>query len=294
MKDVQYGGQAVIEGVMMRGEDRAAVAVRKSEDDIVLKRRKLNPLSHRFAPLGWPFIRGVVALFSSLVLGIESLSFSASQVLEEEEEELTGTEIFLTILASVGMAVLLFIVLPAFITGLIQRFITSNIMLNITEGMIKISTFLLYILFISRMEDISRVFSYHGAEHKVIHNYESERPLTVENARTFSTLHPRCGTSFIFIVILLSIFFFSFFGRPPLLQRIFYHIILLPVVAGSSYEIIKLAGKSDVNPLLKIFSLPGLYLQKLTTNEPDDSMLEVAIRALEEVLPAEKRGELDV
>ena len=294
MKEVQYGGQAVIEGVMMRGRKKVAVAVRRAPEDIVLEERELKPLSDKFSPFGWPFVRGVVSLFSSLVVGIKALSFSASQVIEEEEEELTPWEIFLTILTSLGLAVLLFVALPATITTLVQRFIENNIILNFTEGMVKITTFLAYIFFISRLEDIQRVFRYHGAEHKVIHNYESDKPLNVENARTFTTLHPRCGTSFIFLVILMSIFFFSFFGRPPLLQRILYHIMLLPVVAGTSYEIIKLAGDQEVNPLIRLFSLPGLWLQNLTTSEPDDSMLEVAIKALVEVLPEEERGEIDV
>ena len=294
MKDVQYGGQAVIEGVMMRGKDKVAIAVRRDSEDVVLDKKQLKPLSDRFALLGWPFIRGVVSLFSSLVLGVKALSFSASQVVEEEEEELTPWEIFLTILVSLGLAVLLFVALPATITTLVQRFIENNIILNLTEGMVKIATFLTYIYFISKMEDIQRVFRYHGAEHKVIHNYESDKELNVENARTFSTQHPRCGTSFMFIVILMSIFFFSFFGRPPLLKRILYHIMLLPVVAGTSYELIKLAGEKTGNPLIRLFSLPGLWIQNLTTSEPDDSMLEVAIQALVEVLPEEERGEIDV
>jgi uncharacterized protein YqhQ len=294
MKNVQYGGQAVIEGVMMRGKDKIAVAVRDNSDDIAMDRRELKPLSEKFAPLGWPLIRGVISLFSSLIIGMKALSFSAAQVVEEEEEELTPWEMFLTILTSLGLAVLLFVALPAAVTTLVQRYIENNIILNLTEGMVKIATFLTYIFFISRLKDINRVFSYHGAEHKVIHNYESDKALNVENARTFSTQHPRCGTSFIFIVILLSIFFFSFLGRPPLLMRIFYHILLLPVVAGTSYEILKLAGNKTVNPLIKLFSLPGLWLQKLTTNEPDDSMLEVAIKALIEVLPEEERGEMNV
>lgn len=294
MKDVQYGGQAVIEGVMMRGKEKVAIAVRRDAEDVVLDKKQLKPLSDRFAPLGWPFIRGVVSLFSSLVLGVKALSFSASQVVEEEEEEITPWEMFLTILVSMGLAVLLFVALPAAITTFVQRFIENNIILNLTEGMVKIATFLTYIYFISRMEDIQRVFRYHGAEHKVIHNYESDKELSVENARVFPTQHPRCGTSFMFIVILMSIFFFSFFGRPPLLKRILYHIMLLPVVAGTSYELIKLAGQKTGNSLIRLFSLPGLWIQNLTTSEPDDSMLEVAIKALVEVLPEEERGEIDV
>jgi uncharacterized protein YqhQ len=218
------------------------------------------------------------------------LTFAANQV-TEEDEELSPLEMGLTILVSLGLAILLFVVLPASIIALIQKYIDYNLVLNVIEGLIKVSAFLLYIIAISRLEDIKRVFMYHGAEHKVIHNYESGKKLSVENAREFTTLHARCGTNFLFIVIILSILFFSFFGRPPLLYRILYHILLLPIIAGTSYEVIKLAGGEDVNPIIKALATPGLLLQKLTTREPDDDMLEVAITALKGVLPEEERGE---
>ena len=213
---------------------------------------------------------------------------------EEEEEEITALEMIISIGVSFGLAILLFVVLPATLTSLAQPYIKYNILLNLVEGLIKISAFLAYLIFISRLKDIKRVFMYHGAEHKVIHNYESELPLSVENARGFTTLHPRCGTNFLFMVIMLSILFFSFFGRPPLLQRILYHIMLIPVIAGTSYEILKLAARDKVNPIIKIFATPGLWLQHITTSEPDDSMLEVAIRALKEVLPEEERNKINV
>lgn len=294
MADTQYGGQAVIEGVMMRGEDRVAIAVRKNEDDIVIKEKKVNSLAGKFPFLKWPFIRGVVALISSLVLGLQSLAFSANQVAEEEDEEITTWEIVISVIISFGLAILLFVALPAGIIALIAPYIDYNIILNLIEGMIKIGAFLSYVFFISRLEDIKRVFRYHGAEHKVIHNYESDLPLSVENAGKFTTQHARCGTNFIFIVIMLSIFFFSFFGRPPFLQRILYHVLLLPFIAGTSYEIIKLAGKDEANPLIRLLSKPGLLLQNLTTAEPDDSMLEVALIALNRVLPEDERGERSV
>lgn len=294
MKEQHYGGQAVIEGVMMKGKDKMAVAVRKAAENIVVKEEKLSLAGDKYSFLQWPLVRGIIALISSLVLGIKSLSFSAGQVAEEEDEEIGPLEIFFSIIISFGLAILLFVALPAFIISLVQNYIEYDIVLNLIEGFIKISAFLSYVFFISRLEDIKRVFQYHGAEHKVIKNYESGLPLSVENARTFTTLHPRCGTNFIFIVILLSIFFFSFFGRPPLVQRILYHLLLLPVIAGTSYEIIKLAGAENAGSLVKIFSYPGLMLQKLTNNEPDDSMLEVAITALKRVLPEEERGEIDV
>jgi uncharacterized protein YqhQ len=290
LSKVNYGGQAVIEGVMMRGKDRVAIAVRKSPEEIVLKKMDVDTISDKFTFLKWPFIRGIVTLFSSLFIGMKALSFSASQVIEEEDEEITPLEMAISIIVAFGLAILLFVVLPASIVSLIQRYINNNIILNMVEGIIKISAFLGYLIVISRFKDIQRVFRYHGAEHKVINNYEAQKPLTVENAREYSALHPRCGTNFMFIVILLSIFFFSFFGRPPFLQRVLYHLLLLPVIAGTSYEIIRLAGKEKANPLIKVIATPGIWLQKLTTGEPDDSMLEVAIKALQAVLPEEEEG----
>lgn len=294
MSEPQYGGQAVIEGVMMRGLDRIAIAVRQSSGDIIVKKEKLKSLGSKYPFLKWPFLRGVFALISSLVIGVKALSFSASQVAEEEDEKITPFEMILSIILSFGFAILLFVVFPAGLTAFVQPFIKQNIILNLFEGIIKIIAFLTYLLVISRLKDIKRVFMYHGAEHKVIHNYESGLPLTVENAKKFTTLHPRCGTNFLFIVILMSIFFFSFFGRPPLLERILYHILLLPVIAGTSYEVIKLAGKEEVNPLIRALATPGLLLQKITTNEPDESMLEVAITALKSVLPEDERKEINV
>lgn len=290
MSDTQYGGQAVLEGVMMRGKEDIAIAVRKAPDDIVLKKLKVKSIGDKFPFLKWPFIRGIVALISSMMIGIRSLTFSASQVAEEEEEEISPLEMVISIVVAFGFAILLFVVLPASIISLLQPYIENNIILNLTEGIIKIIAFLTYLFVISRLNDIKRVFMYHGAEHKVIFTYEEGLPLTVENARGFSTLHPRCGTNFMFIVILMSIFFFSFFGRPPFLERILYHLMLLPIIAGTSYEVIKLAGKNTVNPIIRAVATPGLYLQKLTTKEPDDSMLEVAITALKAVLSDREEG----
>jgi uncharacterized protein YqhQ len=294
MSKGQYGGQAVIEGVMMKGKDKYAVAVRKSPDEIIVEKRALNPITDKLPFLKWPFLRGSVVLIASMIIGLKALTFSANQLAEEEDEELSSWELFISIIVSFGLAILLFVALPAGIVALIQPYISFNLILNLIEGIIKISAFLSYVYFISRMKDIKRVFMYHGAEHKVIHNYESELPLNVENARQFTTLHPRCGTNFIFIVIILSIFFFSFMGRPPFLFRILYHIMLLPLIAGTSFEVIKLAGKEKVNFLIKLLATPGLLLQKLTTNEPDDSMLEVAIAALKAVLTEEERNEAGV
>ncbi|MFW5986365.1 MAG: DUF1385 domain-containing protein [Halanaerobiales bacterium] len=284
MSDTQYGGQAVIEGIMMRGKERIAIAVRKAPDNIVLKKMKAGTITRKYSFLKWYFVRGIVALISSLAVGIKALSFSASQVAEEEDEKITPLEMAGSIIIAFGFAIVLFVIIPAGIVSLIQPFIPNNIILNMIEGIIKISAFLSYLFVISRLDDINRVFMYHGAEHKVIYTHENGLPLTVDNARQFSTLHPRCGTNFIFIVIILSIFFFSFFGRPPLLLRILYHLLLLPIIAGTSYEIIKMAGQKNAGSFIRAIAAPGLYLQKLTTREPDDSMLEVAITALKAII----------
>ncbi len=283
MAKEQYGGQAVIEGVMMKGKKSIAIAVRKDNGEIVIDKREAKSLADRFKFLKLPIFRGVLALFQSLIIGMKALTFSANQF-SEEEEELSFWEMAVTISISLGLAIGLFVVLPALLTSFLQKYISTTIVLNLAEGVIKISFFLIYVLAISRLEDINRVFQYHGAEHKVIHNYEAELPLTAANAKTFSPLHPRCGTNFLLIVMLMSILLFSFFGKPSLINRILIHIALLPVVAGLSYELIKQAGKEDAHRIFKLIAIPGLQLQKLTTREPSLDQLKVAIKSLEAVL----------
>ncbi|HHV94201.1 MAG TPA: DUF1385 domain-containing protein [Firmicutes bacterium] len=278
-----YGGQAVIEGVMMRGRSNLAVAVRR-RDGIVLREERLQPWTQRYPVLGWPFVRGSVALIESLVMGIRALSFSASQFAEEEEAELTTKDLVMTIGFAVLLTVGVFIALPAYVVRLVQAYIGSNVLLNIVEGLIKISLFLLYILGISLMQDIRRVFEYHGAEHKAINCYEAGEPLTVENVAKYTTVHRRCGTNFLLIVFFTSIFLFSFFGRPPFVQRVLLHIALLPAVAGIAYELIRLAGRPNRPWWVEVIAAPGLLLQKLTTREPDSDQIEVAIRALQVVV----------
>ncbi len=284
----QVGGQAVIEGVMMRAKDKIAVAVRKEDGDILVDKRDFTPVSERFKILKLPLFRGVVALFQSLIIGIQALTFSANQFGEAEEEELSPLELILTMASSFGLAVLLFVILPAILINLIESQIQHDLVVNFIEGIIKIIVFLSYIVIISRFEDINRFFQYHGAEHKVIYNYESDKELTAENAAQFSTLHPRCGTSFLLFVMVISILIFSFFGRPNLLNRILIHIAILPLVAGISYELIKQAGKKRSLKIFNFLSLPGIYLQKITTQQPDIQQIEVAIKSLEAVLEAEE------
>lgn len=285
-KKANVGGQAVIEGVMMRGKTHVAVAVRQPDGEISVDVRPVNSISDRYPILKKPFLRGVVSLVESLVMGMKALAYSA-QVSGDEEEKLDSKELALTIAVSAGLAILLFIVIPTwsmrFLTGITQ----DHMALNLAEGVLRMAIFLAYIAAISSMNDIQRVFQYHGAEHKTIYTYEAGLPLKVENVRPFSTLHPRCGTNFLMIVMLISMFIFTFLGWPSLLERIASRIILMPVIAGVSYELIRYAGAHTDNPLVRIAITPGLLLQKLTTRQPDDSQIEVAIASLKAVVPPE-------
>lgn len=285
-KKPNVGGQAVIEGVMMRGKTHVAVAVRQPDGEISVDVRPVNSISDRYPILKKPFLRGVVSLVESLVMGMKALAYSA-QVSGDEDEKLDSKEMALTIAVSAGLAILLFIVIPTwsmrFLTGITQ----DHMALNLAEGVLRMAIFLAYIAAISSMNDIQRVFQYHGAEHKTIYTYEAGLPLKVENVRLFSTLHPRCGTNFLMIVMLISMFIFTFLGWPSLLERIASRIILMPVIAGVSYELIRYAGAHTDNPLVRIAITPGLLLQKLTTRQPDDSQIEVAIASLKAVVPPE-------
>lgn len=285
-KKPNVGGQAVIEGVMMRGKTHVAVAVRQPDGEISVDVRPVNSISDRYPILKKPFLRGVVSLVESLVMGMKALAYSA-QVSGDEDEKLDSKEMALTIAVSAGLAILLFIVIPTwsmrFLTGITQ----DHMALNLAEGVLRMAIFLAYIASISSMNDIQRVFQYHGAEHKTIYTYEAGLPLKVENVRPFSTLHPRCGTNFLMIVMLISMFIFTFLGWPSLLERIASRIILMPVIAGVSYELIRYAGAHTDNPLVRIAITPGLLLQKLTTRQPDDSQIEVAIASLKAVVPPE-------
>lgn len=283
----QYGGQAVIEGVMMRGPEGMAIAVRRPDQEIVVEKRQIKAWSRRFKPLGWPLLRGVVAFIESLVIGMGALNFSAGLFAEGEGEELGVKELAVTILVALGLTFLIFVAFPAFVATLLKERIASTVLLNLTEGLLKISLFVLYIVLISRLEDIRRVFEYHGAEHKTIHAQEAGLPLTVENIRPFTTIHPRCGTSFLLLVFFVSIFIFSFFGRPPFWQRIGLHLAIFPLVAGISYELIKLAGRPQGGlgkALVRVITAPGMWLQHLTTKEPSDEQIQVAVTALEGVM----------
>ncbi len=281
-KPLQIGGQAVIEGVMMRGPGQYTVAVRTPDGMITTKKTALTTWGDRWPVFKLPIFRGLAALVESMSLGISTLVYSANQA-GEEEEQLSRGEMNLTILVALVIGTLLFIITPVYLTRFLRTAIPSNFLLNVIEFSIRISFFILYVYLVSRMEDIQRVFAYHGAEHKAVHAYEAGLDLTVENVRKQSTLHPRCGTSFILIVFMVSMFFFVWIGWQSFLWRIVSRLLLLPIIAGVSYEIIRAAGRSRFF-LLQWFCRPGMLLQKLTTREPDDGQIEVAIRALEGVI----------
>lgn len=290
------GGQAVIEGVMMRGSEGVATAVRKEDGTIALDIKKTEPITKKYKLLGLPVIRGFVSLIDSMVIGIQTLNYSASLFEDDDEEykptkfEEFFTKIFkdksndvltaITVCVSLFFAVGLFFILPTFAAnGFKKIHVQNTIILNLFEGVIRVAIFILYLYLIGKMSDIQRVFQYHGAEHKTVFCYENDEELTPENAAKYSRFHPRCGTNFLFLVMIVSILLFSLTGWQSLPVRILSRILLLPIVSGVTYEIIKWMGKSD-NALSKLAAYPGLMLQKLTTREPDSSQLEVAIKAL--------------
>lgn len=301
------GGQAVMEGVMMRGPKEIATAVRKSDGEIIVDKRPVSSILSKYKFLKLPIIRGVISFFESMIVGVKCLMFSAEQVDLEDGEEYKPSKfekwlddkfgdkikdivIYFSVCVSLVFSIGLFILLPTFLVGWVKNFVENSVLLSLSEGVVRILIFLAYLILVSRMKDIQRVFEYHGAEHKTIAAYEHGEELTPENARKYSRLHPRCGTSFLLIVMVISIIFFSFLKWETLWQRILYRLLLLPVVAGLSYEIIKFAGKST-NKFVKLITAPGLALQYLTTREPDDSQLEVAIEALKNVLTGNKEDD---
>ena len=283
--DLAVGGQAVIEGVMMRDAQRTATAVRLPNGEIDVETRTVSSIRDRYPVLNLPLIRGSVIMVESLIIGMRALSFSA-QAAGEEDEQMTKKEIAMTILFALVLASILFIVIPTGAAHLAAAYTDDPIVFNLIEGGIRLMVFLLYIWGISFMGGIRRVFQYHGAEHKTIHCYEAGEALTVENVQKFPRLHPRCGTNFLLIVMVVAIVFHVFFGWPDLWLRILSRLAILPVVAGVSYEIIRFAGRSE-NHLVHILITPGLWLQYLTTRPPADEMVEVAIESLKAVLPPE-------
>ncbi len=295
MKSSGIGGQAVIEGVMMKNRERYAVAVRTPDQRIEVKQDCYTSASEKVKLLKLPILRGVLAFVESLILGMKTLTYSAGFYEEEEEktkkkdgadgekkEKRDNFFMGLTVVLSVVLAVGIFIVLPFFIAGLFGSLISSQLLLRVVEGVIRLVLFIGYILLISQMKDIKRVFMYHGAEHKAINCIENGDDLTVENVRKASKEHKRCGTSFMLIVMLISTVFFVFIYTDIMWLRLLLRILLIPVIAGISYEFIRFAGRSD-SRIVAVLSKPGLLMQGLTTKEPDDSMIEVAIASVEAV-----------
>jgi uncharacterized protein YqhQ len=287
MKKLVIGGQAVIEGVMMKSPKYLSIAVRKPNKKISVKTESFKSIADKYKWLGWPLIRGVVNLIEMLAIGMQALTFSANEASGEEEEELTKTEIITTFLAAMLFTVAFFIILPFYLSKLV---VTSGqgILFNLLDGLIRVGLFLVYVLVIPFMKDIRAVFQYHGAEHKSVHCYESGKKLTVKNTQKFSTLHPRCGTSFLLIVLVISILIFSLITSEHTVIKILARVVLLPVIAGLSYELLRFSARHEKTICCRAIIWPGLMLQKLTTREPTDKQVEVAIKALEAVLKKEK------
>jgi uncharacterized protein YqhQ len=291
IKPKAVGGQAVIEGVMMKGAEDISIAVRKPDGEIVIKKEKLKSNRKKISKI--PIIRGIFAFVDSMVIGVKSLLYSAEFVDVEDEKEkkkpskldefMEKNVIWISVVVSVLFSVGLFILLPTVLVGLLRDYTGNTLILNGIEGIVRITIFLGYIAAISQMKDIKRVFEYHGAEHKSIFCYEHGEELTVENVRKYGRLHPRCGTSFLFIVMIVSILLFSLFNWSGVFMRLLIRIMLIPIVAGISYEIIKWAGRSQ-SKISCAVSAPGMWLQKLTTREPDDKQIEVAVEALKNVI----------
>ncbi|MDO5717775.1 MAG: DUF1385 domain-containing protein [Tissierellia bacterium] len=299
MKKTTIGGQALIEGILMRGPEKTSIAVRKPDGIIELKMDDTPTIMSKSQFFKLPFIRGVVALVDSMRLGTNALMYSASFYDDETEEKSSGESFIRKIFKdktdkiiesfsfvfSILIAMVLFFFIPTFTTSIFKKHINSSLALNLIEGLIRICIFLIYIVSISKMEEMKRVFQYHGAEHKSIFCYEKGLDLTTENVRIQSRLHPRCGTSFLFSVMLISIVVLSFFGWPNPIVRIITRILVLPIIMGISYEVNRILGRSD-SGIAKILVMPGLFIQKIATvKEPSDDQIEVAIEALKAVIP---------
>ena len=302
MKTSGIGGQAVIEGIMMRNKDKYAIAVRKPDNEIELSVRESRLLTEKYKWLNFPVIRGVFNFVDSLVTGVSTITYSASFYDDPAEQKKTkadeiGKAIFkdklesvlmaVTIIISVALAVGLFMVVPYFVSRLLAGVVTSQFLLNFLEGIVRVVIFLLYLVAISHMNDIKRTFMYHGAEHKCINCIEHGAPLTVDNVMNSSRLHKRCGTSFMFLVMFISIIFFIFIRVDNTVLQLVIRLLLIPVIAGVSYEVLRWAGRSD-NVFINVISKPGLWMQKLTTREPDRDMAEVAIAETRKIKPSEQ------
>jgi len=287
-KRFYYGGQAVIEGVMMRGQKNMVTVVRRPSGELAVTDQPLAAIyTGRLRKI--PFVRGIIVLIEALVLGIKSLLYSANVSLEEEEEEISGGLVWVILAISLVLGVALFFIAPLFLTRLLD--INSPIVFNLVDGLIRLVIFIAYLKLVALAPDIKRVFAYHGAEHKAVNAYEDGVPLEIEATRKYSTAHVRCGTSFLFAVLIIAILVFALVGLPSLWLMILSRIILIPVIAALGYEVIYFGARHIKNGLVRAILAPGLLLQTLTTREPDDSQLEVALAALEKVIEVDQLEE---
>jgi uncharacterized protein YqhQ len=289
-----YGGQAVLEGVMMRGRDHWAVAVRKPAGDMHIEGHGIDSIAKRYRAFRWPGLRGVIALGQALSIGIKALTISANQS-AEEEEKLTPRQMALSMTVALVIFIGVFVVFPAVISNLAKGQVGSGVVLNVGEGIFRVLLFLGYLWLIGRMKEIRRVFEYHGAEHKTIAAFENKAELEPASVDRFSTLHVRCGTNFLLIVMILTIFVFALFGTPSLGWRIGSRLLAIPIIAGIAFELLRLGARYHRSPVMRALMAPGLWLQKITTKPPSGDQIEVAIasfrkvRAMEEAAPAEAR-----
>jgi uncharacterized protein YqhQ len=276
-----FGGQAVIEGVMIRSKKHVVICVRQPNGEISTKTEEINSISERYKVLRLPLIRGLVALVESVYLGVKGLYFSANVSLEEEDEKIEPKEMAVTFVLAIALAIILFSITPFFLTSLLTPF--RGVIFVVIEGIIRIAIFLLYLVIVALIPDFRRILQYHGAEHTAINAYEAGIELNVKNAKEYSKLHPRCGTSFLLIVLIISILLFSVLPNQDYVTILSYRIVLIPVISAISYEVLKISDRYKNSIIMKALVTPGLGLQWLTTRKPDDDMIEVAIKAVKEV-----------
>jgi hypothetical protein len=289
-KRFYYGGQAVIEGVMMRGRKAMVTAVRHPGGGLAIETQPLAGI-YSGGMRRTPLIRGIIIVIEALVLGIKTLLYSANISLEEEEAEISGVLVWLLVAVSLALSVALFFLAPLFLTKLLVPYISSPLLFNLIEGFIRVVIFIIYLKLINFIPDIKRVFAYHGAEHKAVNAYEDGAPLEIEATRRYNTAHVRCGTSFLFVVLIIAIVVFALVGLPSLWLMVLSRIVLIPVIAALGYEVIYFGNKHIDNAIVRAFLTPGLWLQSLTTREPDDSQLEVALSALRKVVELDQAEE---
>ena len=289
-KDHLYGGQAVIEGVMMRGKDHWAVAVRRPSGEIHLESHAIDSVVKRVPLLGKPFLRGIIVLGQSMAIGMKALQVGARES-SEEEEQLSSGQMGISLGIAIVLFIGIFILAPTVLFSWFQHRVNSDgVLTNVLEGLFRVGIFVGYLFLIGRTKEIHRVFEYHGAEHKTIAAYEHDEPLVPEQVDRFSTVHVRCGTNFLIIVMIVTIFVFTLFGTPGILWRILSRLIAIPVIAGLSYEALRLGAKYPDSTVMRVLMAPGKWLQKITTQPPDRGQIEVAIASFNEVLRAERDG----